>query len=72
MLVDLVSRGGNLLLDIGPTADGRIPVMMEERLIADRRLAEDQRRGDLRHEAMESNAAMERGRHSRNWRPASS
>jgi alpha-L-fucosidase len=33
MLVDLVSRGGNLLLDIGPTGDGRIPVVMEERLI---------------------------------------
>ena len=33
MLVDLVSRGGNLLLDIGPTADGRIPVIMEERLV---------------------------------------
>jgi alpha-L-fucosidase len=33
MLVDLVSRGGNLLLDIGPTGDGRIPVIMEERLL---------------------------------------
>jgi alpha-L-fucosidase len=33
MLVDLVSRGGNLLLDIGPGADGTIPVVMEERLI---------------------------------------
>ncbi|MBN1421093.1 MAG: alpha-L-fucosidase [Planctomycetes bacterium] len=33
MLVDLVSRGGNLLLDIGPEADGRIPVIMEERLL---------------------------------------
>jgi len=33
MLADLVSRGGNLLLDIGPTADGRIPVVMEERLL---------------------------------------
>ncbi|HYO79876.1 MAG TPA: alpha-L-fucosidase [Bryobacteraceae bacterium] len=33
MLGDLVSRGGNLLLDIGPTADGRIPVIQEERLL---------------------------------------
>ncbi len=33
MLVDLVSRGGNLLLDIGPGADGAIPVVMEERLM---------------------------------------
>ena len=33
LLIDLVSRGGNLLLDIGPTGDGRIPVIMEERLV---------------------------------------
>ena len=32
MLTDIVSRGGNLLLDIGPTADGTIPVIMQERL----------------------------------------
>jgi alpha-L-fucosidase len=32
MLVDIVSRGGNLLLDIGPKADGTIPVIMQERL----------------------------------------
>ena len=32
VLVDIVSRGGNLLLDIGPTADGRIPVIMQQRL----------------------------------------
>jgi len=32
MLVDIVSRGGNLLLDIGPAADGRIPVIMQQRL----------------------------------------
>jgi alpha-L-fucosidase len=33
MLVDIVSRGGNLLLDIGPAADGTIPVIMQERLV---------------------------------------
>lgn len=32
ILVDTVSRGGNLLLDIGSKADGTIPVVMEERL----------------------------------------
>lgn len=33
ILTDVVARGGNLLLDIGPTADGRIPVIMQQRLI---------------------------------------
>ncbi len=33
LLIGNVSRGGNLLLDIGPTADGRIPVVMEQRLL---------------------------------------
>ena len=32
MLNDLVSRGGNFLLDIGPDADGNIPVIMQQRL----------------------------------------
>jgi alpha-L-fucosidase len=32
-LIDIVSRGGNLLLNVGPTADGRIPVIMQERLM---------------------------------------
>jgi alpha-L-fucosidase len=34
MLSDIVSRGGNLLLDIGPKADGTIPVIMQDRLHA--------------------------------------
>ncbi len=32
-LVDIAGRGGNLLLNVGPTADGRIPVIMQQRLI---------------------------------------
>lgn len=34
MLADLVSRGGNLLLNVGPTADGRIPAIQQDRLLA--------------------------------------
>jgi len=33
LLIDTVSRGGNLLLDIGPAADGTIPVIMQQRLV---------------------------------------
>ena len=33
LLIEKVSDGGNLLLDIGPTADGRIPVIMQQRLL---------------------------------------
>ena len=33
LLTDVVSRGGNLLLDIGPRADGQIPAIMQERLL---------------------------------------
>jgi len=32
ILIDKVARGGNLLLNIGPTADGLIPVIMQQRL----------------------------------------
>jgi alpha-L-fucosidase len=32
ILIDKVARGGNLLLNIGPTSDGRIPVIMQQRL----------------------------------------
>lgn len=33
MLCDVVSLGGNLCLNVGPSADGRIPVIMQERLL---------------------------------------
>jgi alpha-L-fucosidase len=32
ILINKVARGGNLLLNIGPTADGRIPDIMQQRL----------------------------------------
>ena len=32
LLVDIVSRGGNLLLNIGPKSDGTIPDIMSDRL----------------------------------------
>lgn len=32
ILIEKVARGGNLLLNVGPTADGRIPVIMQQRL----------------------------------------
>lgn len=34
VLIETVCKGGNLLLDIGPTADGRIPVIMQQRLLS--------------------------------------
>jgi len=31
-MIQVVSRGGNFLLNVGPTADGRIPVIQQQRL----------------------------------------
>ncbi len=33
-LVSVVAGGGNLLLNVGPTSDGRIPPIMQDRLLA--------------------------------------
>jgi len=33
ILVSTISAGGNLLLDIGPAADGTVPVIMQQRLL---------------------------------------
>ena len=33
LLIEKVGRGGNLLLNVGPTADGRIPEIQQQRLI---------------------------------------
>ncbi|WP_299535584.1 alpha-L-fucosidase [Ulvibacterium sp.] len=33
MLADIVSQGGNLCINVGPTAAGKIPVIMQERLL---------------------------------------
>ncbi len=33
LLIEKVAAGGNLLLDIGPTSDGRIPIIQQQRLL---------------------------------------
>ena len=33
LLIEKVSAGGNLLLNVGPTADGRIPAIQQQRLL---------------------------------------
>ena len=49
MLVDVVTHGGNLLLNVGPTGDGTIPFVQARRLLAARLVAAGERRRDLRH-----------------------
>ena len=49
LLVDIVSKGGNFLLNVGPDGDGQFPPIARQRLHEDRPLDARQLRGDLRH-----------------------
>ena len=51
-LIDIVSKNGTLLLNIGPQPDGTIPEPEQEMLREIGALARRQRRGDLRHAAL--------------------
>ena len=48
-LIDCASKGGNYLLNIGPTSEGVFPDASIERLARDRQMDEGQQRGHLRH-----------------------
>ena len=60
VLCDLVSRGGNFLLDIGPGRRRHDPRHHGAAAAGDRRLAEGQRRGDLRHALRRPQLPVER------------
>ena len=53
-LVKAVARNGNLLLDVGPDANGELDPQAVRDSQGNRRVAQDQRRGDLQHASGEA------------------
>ena len=62
LLVDIVSKNGNLLLDVGPEADGTIPAVQMDRLKALGAWLDAEWRGDLRDAAVEAGGGRYGGR----------
>jgi alpha-L-fucosidase len=54
LLVDIVSKNGSLLLDVGPEADGTIPDVQMDRLKALGAWLPGERRSHLRHPSLEA------------------
>ena len=50
-LIDIASKGGNYLLNVGPDSHGVVPAARGRAPAADRPVAQGQRRSDLRHPA---------------------
>ena len=63
LLVDIVSKNGNLLLDVGPEADGTIPPVQMERLRALGAWLPEWR-SHLRHTSVANRGGHDRRRHS--------
>ena len=71
-LCDIASKGGNYLLNVGPTSEGLIPEAERGAAARGGRVDEGQRRGDLRHGADALRAGSRRvQRHGKRQRTAS-